>query len=610
MQEKIKVWWKQSSYSLLFHGMTSLMEKFGLGRIIHLFVRTKAKKLSGLGDQKGFGLVETMMAIAILGIVVMSLASVMEFVTITSVKSREQTHAVNISQRFFTRLNNIPYPYVFSCNSSSANYGLNGTFGPVTNQVSTYPYIAVFNELRALMSVHRFDKFTLDIKFAIRDLGDLDSDGQTIDLRYFADSNGDLSDDYDSGVRYFNQNGDGDYRDIYGTPQITEEPHTRLKEATLKLYKKGQLIFQDIQLISWEKFTGVEGKAAGATLTIMVSTPSENSIVYSLAQTHQQNSYNLTITKTASEPSITQRADASLPLRIIGETTPNATLSWKLGASTNSTLDTCSADLLGQFDCSVSNLTNNLVEGTNTLFGQATKTVYYSPWNPTTFIRELSTPTITAQTPTGTIPNLQPTVRATILDQPLTAGRVVSGINSDLITFFNGTTTVNHTYDNLTGYVTWIDSITALPPILSDGSYTMILEGGDNAGYKARSTWTFTISVGMTDHSAPSISNKDPIGIAASNPPTISCRVFDNQSGIILNSVVLSLDGVVMVSSGIGNLATACAALTQQDGYTVSYIPDSVLTSGSHSVAIQASHWATNPTNKISSQDTWLFNVP
>lgn len=576
----------------------------------HLLSPPKRHSSSAIAHSKGVGLIELMIAIAILGIIVVTLAEVLEFTAITSTKSREQTYAANISQRFFTRLNNIPYPYIFSCDSSSPSYRLTGTFGPVTNQVTPYPYMAVFRELDSLLRANKFDRFTVDVKFMIRDLGDLDSDGQTTDLRYFTDANGDNIDDYDSGLLYFNQNGDGDFLDTYGTPETTEEPHTRLKEVTLKIYKKGQVVFQDVQLVSWEKFTGVEGKAAGATLSLVISTPSENSYVYSLGSTAQQDSYSLVLQKPHSSEVVVQRADASVPLRIVGETTPNATLSWKLKTSTDPTIDTCVADVLGSFNCSVSNITNSLDEGTNKLFGQATKDVYYSPWNSVTFIREISVPTIQSQTPSGTVKNKQPLVRAMIADQPVTAGRTVSDIDASVITLFCGTQTVNYQYDLLTDYVTWLDSTTNLPPILSTGSYTMVLEGGDNAKYNARSTWTFTVDIDFTDHSEPSVSNKVPSGWATSNPPPISCRVFDNQSGIDINSIVMSLDDAVVISSVTGNLLSSYAPLTQQDGGTVSYTPSSSLSSGQHKVVIQANHWATNPLDRITKIETWYFDVP
>ncbi len=555
-----------------------------------------------------------MVAVGIIGIIAYALSSVIQFIGTTTIKSREQAVAANIAERFFTRLNNIPYIYVFDMDSSSTNYRLNGSFGDVSTQQNPYPYLAMLNEFTILIRSHKIDKFTVNVRFMVRDLGDLNSDGKTTDLRVYTDSNGNNIDDYDTALRYFDQNGDGDYFDIYGSPQVTEQPHTRLKECTFKLYKASNLIYHETQLVSWEKFTGTEGKAAGATLTLIVSTPSENSSIYTLATASHTNSFNIALSSTYPSNIYAFRSDSASPLRIQGETTPNATFTWRLGTTTGTIQDNgCTADYLGIFDCILTNVAANMTEGLNTVFGQAYKTVYYSPWTPTTIIRDISTPTISGMTPTGTIYNLQPTVRATLLDMPNISERTVAGINTNIIRLFRTSSTdLNYSYDSATGYVTWVDTSTNLPPIISSGIYTVILEGGDNAYYKARSTWTFTItmSAGDTDNSEPSVANKDPSGMSPINPPPISVRIFDNQSGIILNSVALSLDGSVLVSSATGNLGTACSSLTQQDGYTVNYTPDSALASGWHSLIITGAHWANNPTNKIWTEDSWTFFIP
>ncbi len=560
---------------------------------------------------KGFSLIEVMVSMLIIGILGVALSSVFSFVAVSSVRGREQTIAANLSQKFFVKLNAIPYPYVFALDSSSSSYGLSGSFGPVSAQVSTYPYISVFNDFRSSLVSHKFSRFTLDIRFVIRDLGDLDGDSKTTDLRYFTDSNSDLIDDYDSAVRYLDQNGDTDYRDTYSSPEITEEPHTRLKEATLKLYKAERLVFQETQLLSWEKFTGAEGKAAGATLPLVISTPTENSAVYALTTSAQQNSFSLVLSTPYPDTVKSFRGDSISSLRIVGETVANATFSWKLNATTNTTLDTCTADYLGNFDCSVPNLTSALTEGQQTIWGQAYKNVYYSPWSNVTIVRDINPPSISSQTPTGATPNLRPTVRATFVDNPVTAGRTTAGVNTSVMKLFHSTTAVSFEYDPITTYATWIDSTTGTPPQLSTGSYTIVLEGGDNAKYSARSTWTFTIDIGdFTDNSAPSVSNKVPSGIAASNPPAVSCEIKDNQSGINIETIVLKIDGTVVVSSVTGNTFSACSPLSPQEGYQVSYTPGSALSSGSHTATVIGDHWATSPTNKITTEETWSFNIP
>ena len=573
--------------------------------------------MRGRAGERGFSLVEAMVAMAVLTILMVGLLKVMKAAAQASIKAREQTYAVTASQRLFARLNNIPYPYVFAVDSSSPSFGLAGTFGPVTNQTASYPYLAVLADMESLTDSYKFDRFTLDVEFKVRDLSDVNGDGRTTDLREFTDLNADGYDDYEgvsstSGLRYLDQNGDGDFRDIYVTgDEITEEPHTRLKEATLKIWKAGRVVYQDSQLISWEKFTGAEGKAAGATLRIVVSTPSNNSAVYALDTAARQDSFDLVLTKSYSESVIVSRADAAQPMRITGQTTPSSNLSWKLSSSTNPTLDTCSADIVGDFDCMATLLTASLDEGLNTLYGQATKTVYYSPWSDVTFIRDINPPQISSATPSGTVTNRQPLIRANLADNPVTSGRAVSGINPSVTRLSSGAAESNHVYDSITGYVTMLDAETGMPPVLSTGSYTLVLEGGDYAAYKARSTWTFILDIGdFTDNSAPSIANKSPIGVSPSDLPTISAKVFDNQSGIILDSVVMTVDGEVAVSSATGNFLASWEPLAQQDGGTLSFTPSAALSSGSHTITVIASHWATSPANKITSEDSWNFNAP
>jgi hypothetical protein len=130
------------------------------------------------------------------------------------------------------------------------------------------------------------------------------------------------------------------------------------------------------------------------------------------------------------------------------------------------------------------------------------------------------------------------------------------------------------------------------------------VEGGDRAYYKVVSTKTFTISVAGTDNSAPSTANKVPSGFTADPLPEISCKLFDNQSGIDLNSIVMKVDGVVAVSSA--NISMAWDARNQR----VFYRPQTPFPpSSSHSVEISANHWADDPADKKNVTETWNFNV-
>ncbi len=567
-----------------------------------------------------------MMAMTILAIVSVTFSTVLRFMSKTAVRSRQETAASEIAQKFFSRLNSVPYPYVFDLDSSKPKYGLAGNFGPVSNQTTSYPYLSAFDDVQTSLQPYKFDKFTFDIRFMTRDLSDINSDGSTADLRPFIDLNHDRIDDYDGGassasLRYFDQNGDGDFNDTYFTSnEITEQPNTHLKEGTFRLYKGGQVVYQDVRLVSWEKFTGAEGKAAGASLRIVVSTPAENSAVYQQSNAAQAASLSVNLASVYPPEVSAVRGDPASPLRATGQTSPSAAINWTVETSTNPVLDVCASDANGDFDCALPNVTAALNEGMNTLYGQTIKTVYYSPWNATTFVYDVNPPTFTLTTAlsTSTVKNRQPVVRAKYVDRPLIAGRQVSGVNLSVLRLAGANSplvlssnTLSYNYDPLTNDMTWVDSATGLPPVLSTGTYTVVFEGGDNAFYKARSTWTFTVDIGdFTDGSDPHIVNESPMGGAGTNMPTISCDVYDRQSGIMMNSISMILDGSVVVSSAAGNLYSAYQPNAAQSGGTLTYTPQSALSSGNHTVRVTVSHWGESPAGNVSSTDAWNFWVP
>jgi hypothetical protein len=86
--------------------------------------------------------------------------------------------------------------------------------------------------------------------------------------------------------------------------------------------------------------------------------------------------------------------------------------------------------------------------------------------------------------------------------------------------------------------------------------------------------------------------------------PEISCKVFDNQSGIDLDSIILKVDGVVVVSSA--NISGHWDA----EGQRVFYRVETAFTSpSSHTAEVTASHWADDPLDKKTSVESWGFNV-
>ena len=300
---------------------------------------------------------------------------------------------------------------------------------------------------------------------------------------------------------------------------------------------------------------------------------------------------------------VAYRADVSYPLTLTGETSPLAALNFYRN-SMSTVLHTHGADSVGNFNFWSSPLTAALAEGENTIYAQATKDTYYSPYAERKVILDLKPPEIADPAPSGTVADLFPYVGATLTDSALSAGSP-SGICAEVTTMKINGSTVNFVYDEATGNTQWVDPATDLPVLLTNGaSYTAVLEGGDRAYYKAASTWTFTVSVAGTDHSAPSIANKVPSGSTSESLPEISCKVFDNQSGIILSSIVLKVDGAVVVSSA--NISGHWNAKEQRVFYQP---PGAFENYSSHTAEVTASHWASDPLDKKTSVESWNFNV-
>ncbi len=555
-------------------------------------------------NTKGFGLVEAMVAMAIFGVAIISITATMQMAMLSAVKSREQLTSSRLLDMIFSKLKSIDYFFLFQTNSSLPNFFLStGTFQGTT----VYPYRTTLQNIHTIVKNAGFSHYTIDIVFMRRDTSDANGNGLTSDLIAFTDNDQNLIDDYDPTIRYFDQNSDGDYYDTYtlGGRKISEEPDTHLKEVTVKLWKKGYVVTQQTELISLEQFSGIESMASGAALKIFISQPANATFLYNLNTTARQNAFMLAITKSYPSDVTAYRADTFYPLRLWGETSPLAVARFYVN-NTSTERDNRTSDMNGLFDFQSAAVTNYLVEGQNRIWARATKDANVSPWGPRDVIVDLNPPTISSAIPTGIVKNRAPRVSAVITDTGISTN-TTSGICAEVITLKVNNNVVNHLYDSATGEVVWADTTTAAPIILSTGTYTALLEGGDRAYYKVRSTWSFTVEIEDPDNSAPSIANRSPIGSANTTLPLIQVRVFDNQSGINPASIVLKLNGQVVVnSSNIGSHYDASSGF-------VSYLPASPFPNGSsHTVEITASHWATTPSDKVTSTDSWNFfiNIP
>lgn len=550
--------------------------------------------LRGDAGRSGATLLESMLAIFILTIVGLSVLSLLQRVTIVTFKARQQLACGRMAQTGFSRIRNMDFYDVFAVDSSSANFGLH----------STFPYMAVLDGIKSTLAANSFDRYAVSVTFMRRDTTDSNHDGSTSDLVPFTDANGDGVDDYDSNIKYYDQNGDGDYFETYvsGGRTVAEQPDTHIKRVTFAVYRQGRQICSQTELVSLEQFNPSSNPSSEAALSLEVSTPSNGAYLYDDSNASLDASRGLTLSKSYPSSVVQLRADGASPLSAAGVTSPLATVNLYAGGS--GVLDTPAADSAGGFSMSAALVTADLVEGSNHLSAQAVKGTFSSPIAAVDVVLDKVPPTATGMTPSGTVNSLAPYVAATLADTGAST-TVVSGICPDVITMEIDGATVAYKYDAGTGVVEWVDSASGAPPVVSSGTYTAYVEAGDYAGYKTTQTWTFTLAVSDTDNSAPSISNKDPIGAAGSDLPVISVRVFDNQSGIIPSSITLWVDGAVVVDA-----ATIGSAYDPATG-TVSYTPSGPFASGStHSVQVSASHFAANPADKVTSTDSWSFTVP
>ena len=239
------------------------------------------------GTRRGFGLVEAMMAIFLLAILGLSLAYMLQYLAVVSVKTRENSYTSRLASAIFAKFKTMEYYYVFDADSALPGYGISGTFGPVTLQKAAYPYLVLLREATRLASRYSVDRWTLDVKFKLRDVSDANGNGLFSDLRDFVDSDGNGRDDYDEGVRYFKANSDADYFDTYVSTALdktaSELPDTNMKEVTLKLYRRGRVIHTQTDLISLEMLSGIESRSSGADLKMFVNQPANDTCLYDLS---------------------------------------------------------------------------------------------------------------------------------------------------------------------------------------------------------------------------------------------------------------------------------------------------------------------------------------
>jgi len=214
-------------------------------------------------------LLETLLAIVMMGTVGMALIAMVQRATRVSFGAREQMSCARMLQTGFARLKNLDYYQLFAADSSLHNYGL----------PAGHPTLAMLEGIKATLQASRFDRFRSRVVFMRRDSSDSNGNGLNSELTAFRDADGDLVDDYDPAIRYRDQNADGDYYDTYllNGRTVAEEPDTHIKQVTLEVFRGRRLACSQTELVSLEQFTGDLNSSSEAVLVILVSTPANAS---------------------------------------------------------------------------------------------------------------------------------------------------------------------------------------------------------------------------------------------------------------------------------------------------------------------------------------------
>lgn len=543
-------------------------------------------------NQRGLSQIELLLAVLIVSLLSMALLSALQLSVASSVQTRVQSAGAQLLQMAFAKLRNIDFYQVFPCDSSLPGFGLRGD----------YPNLATLNQLRAKALQLGFSKFTIELTFMRRDSSDANGNGLTSDLIPFSDD-GTGVDRYDPNIRYFDQNGEGDYYDTYfvGGRRVSEMPDTHIKLVTFKLWKGNRVAFQDAQLMSLEGFSGTESPSSESSLTLTLNTPSNNASLYDLTTSTRNNAFNLVITRPYPPSAVAYRADSASPLQLTGTTEPSATVRFYVGVTTGTEVASVGTDISGNFSLTSAAITARLVEGRNRLFARTFKGSLTSPFAPRDVILDLAPPLISSAAPPSPTKTLSPYVAGILVDSPTVSGPEVSGITVDVIAFKLDGAVAGSRYDPNSGYVTLLDSTTLLPPVLSTGTHTVTLEGGDGAHYKVSKTWGFQVAIDTYDVTAPVIDQQTPVGSTPSTLPVIGARLSDPESGINLASLTMTVDGVSLTNPGqYYNLATGA----------IQYQPPAPFANGSsHTIVVTVSHWASAPPDQMTKTSTWGFTV-
>ncbi|MBL0058145.1 MAG: prepilin-type N-terminal cleavage/methylation domain-containing protein [Elusimicrobia bacterium] len=608
--------------------------------------------------RRGVTLVELMIAIALLAIIVLVVSRTFFAVHSSSLNSRMQIRASRLADMIQTRYSNMYFGYVMPVDSRLQNFGLPaGATYPVYStqavpgssiagawnttvlystwlpQTSVYPELPVLNEIRKEVRAAGFSDFVVNVTPMRRDLSA--TTGMTSSLVPFLDvAPADGIDDVDPGIGFVDYNNDGDTVDFFWINDYfftSERPNTHIAQLSISLLKKnetvvskrGQLLTMEAlgsgnvrhSPFSEEAAYGIALLNIPSTATVTLFDKHSPNMTIQLSEVTDQNFtgmsgfQGLSFVPFVYPPNVVSvQADsnpgAPTPIQLIGWTEPGATVEVRWNpVGTDPVIDSSQADIFGNFNFPAPVLNNGLVLGWNRFALRAVKGGDISPFIVRKLIKDDRSPLLSNTKPpnnTNSIKTLTPFVQMTFQDQIPQSTTVVSGICPESITLIAHVGSQNWSvkpsdYDPATGRILWVNPVTLLPATLQNGSYEWKVQGGDNAGYKIRSSrqgiyWHFSINVPSTDLTPPTVSPF--VATVSGSNVTVDADLDDLQSGVNLNTFTLKLGPnggpfpVILDGATTPSVGRFFSAINSTSGAHFHYAHPVALTSGPYVVFI------------------------
>jgi len=543
-------------------------------------------------SMKGFTLVETVMAVALFSFLILMMAMALHAAFLTALKSRQQVQAARLAQTIHSRLVNMNFHDIFSCDSSDQTPDNDGRH-PMNHLLNwnQSPAQASLRDIEQQVRRAGFTRFSIDVRYMRRDSSDSNLSGSVVDMIAFRDQNSDLADDFDPAVRFMDHNNDDDYFDADGV--LVDAPDTHLKQVDISLWIGSHRVLKHNDLISAEHLTGALAPSTESPLKLLLQRPPHGAVFYQKTTPEQTAAQNLPLAKNYPPgwSNVAFQVDASSPLALRGLAEPLSEVRFWHGSPAGPAHFT-TADSTGSFQTAAPPAFTGLftTEGEVSLWARVTKGALSSPYHQRLFIVDTQPPVFENRlpAPNAVVRTLSPVVACTLADYAADDDATPSGPYAGVMSLFVEGSSVPYQATSTTNAITmtWKTEDTLLPPKLENGRiYHLTAEGGDRARYKRRTQWQFEVAIADPDDTPAAVA-------CAGVPGGVQCVLNDPDSGVDASSLVLRVDGIERVSRtvtpAIGQFFDAATG-------AVTYVPTPPLSPGIHRVSVEVDHWADNP---------------